>query len=227
MARSITIYYGSAIIPFDDFMKAIIFTDDIALTLDVDTTNFARLYQISLSRQAFQGGVSQNLLSLLLRYRLALTTDPKDKVFALCGLAGDAGPEGLDIPIDYCLPVEEVYRDVAVRMLTRLKNLDILSIPRIDKSSPLPSWIPDLSRPVEVVSLTGAEHNVWNPSPYHASRQSECSPEFAQDRRLPGLSGFIFDVITKTSETRIEETGDADAFAFTYRLHKAFVQTQT
>ena len=222
MARSITIYRGRAIVPFDNLMKAISFTNDIGLADNFDTTNLGRLYSIGLSRQAFKNRVRQDLLPLLLRHRLALTTDLGDKVFALCGLAENTGPEGLDICVDYRLPVKQVYRDLAVKMLARGKNLDILSVPRIDQPSRSPSWIPDLSRPVEIAALTGSEHNVRNPSPYHASRNSECSPEFAQDYRLLGLSGFIFDAIAKTSETQPLEAGDGDAFAPMTHLREAF-----
>ena len=222
VAQSITIYCGRAIFPFDDFMKAFVFSDVIGLALSFDATNFRRLVRIGLSRQAFKGRVSRNLLSILLPHRLALTTDPRDKIFALCGLADNAGPEGLDVCIDYHLPVEKVYRDLAIKMLTWERNLDILSVPRIDRFSDSPAWIPDWSRPVEVPSLIGSDYNVWSPSRYCASRATKCSPEFTQGGRLLGLAGFVFDEIAEAGETQPLKTGNDDAFSPTNQLLEEF-----
>ncbi|KAL9119214.1 MAG: hypothetical protein Q9187_004237 [Circinaria calcarea] len=223
VARSITIYCGRAIFPFDDFLKGFYFTYNIGLTPFFYTANHRQPIQIFLSREAFKSCVSRNdLLSVLLRHRLALTTDPRDKIFALFGLAENAGPEGLDICIDYRLPVEEVYRDLAIKILTWERNLDILSVPRIDQFSHSPTWIPDWSRPVEVVSLIGSEDNVWSPSRYCASRATQCSPEFARDGHHLGLSGFVFDEIAKFGKTQPLETGNDGASLSMKLLRKEF-----
>lgn len=84
-----------------------------------------------------------------------MTTDPRDKIFALCGIAHDAGLNSLDIEIDYHPnnSAQVVYRDFIVKMLKRDKNLDALSIPNDSKALQLPSWIPDFSVPITTSSF--------------------------------------------------------------------------
>ena len=82
---------------------------------------------IALTEQAIKQGHQLSLLSHLLRHRLAITTDPRDKIFALCGIAYDAGPGFMNIRIDYhpSHSVEEVYREFVIKMLAEYKSLDV------------------------------------------------------------------------------------------------------
>ncbi len=74
---------------------------------------------------------ARRLLALLIRHRDFDSTDPRDKIFALCGLARDIGPKELNIKPDYNLNAAEVYTRVAISILKQSRSLDILSVPRI------------------------------------------------------------------------------------------------
>jgi hypothetical protein len=106
------------------------------------------------------------------RARHMLAEDPRDRVYAFLGhfsirRAGGSNPDSAlaGIVADYSRPVDEVYRDVAIRGLSDAKTLIILSAthcsvrrsPSNDSrrnsarsatispspTSPLPSWVPD------------------------------------------------------------------------------------
>jgi hypothetical protein len=71
--------------------------------------------------------------------------------------------------------VEDVYRDLTMRILSREHTLAILYVPKDPgqvSQFDLPSWIPDLSHPTDTASLTGMEHNYSQPCKYKAATVS-------------------------------------------------------
>jgi hypothetical protein len=95
------------------------------------------------------------LLNLLGEFRVYDCTDPKDKIYAIAGLASDfrLGYEPGDIIPDYANSVEEVYIDFAATSLLNAPQgheLDFLGHVirgspdfEIDVPDTLPSWVPD------------------------------------------------------------------------------------
>lgn len=83
-------------------------------------------------------------LSIFMSARRKKSTDPKDKVFALCGLFKE-----LEIPLpapDYSRPLEDVYREATVSCINYDHNLQILfHVPSDRRHDGLPSWVPDLA----------------------------------------------------------------------------------
>ena len=155
VASSIIVCCGRSVVTLQDFMLALIYSNTIGLAEDYQSPNFGRVMSIALTGQAFKQGHQLSLLSLLLRHRLAITTDPRDKVFALCGIAYDAGPSSMNIRIDYYPShlVQEVYREFVLKVLAEYKSLDVLSVPNEASDLEIPSWIPDFSSPVMTSSL--------------------------------------------------------------------------
>lgn len=106
------------------------------------------------------------LLSLLHSFRSWKASDPRDKVYALLGLSSD-GPKATQLKPDYNLPVENLYRNVAMYMMSRYDSLSVLthSLPNVreederragsrrsslknitlfkGKQPRIPSWCPD------------------------------------------------------------------------------------
>ena len=78
-------------------------------------------------------------------------TDPRDKIFALLGLATDAGNPVLHP--NYEAPVREIFTESSRYMMIANKSLRILHIAGIGWSRQivdLPSWVPDWSAPQRV-----------------------------------------------------------------------------
>lgn len=90
----------------------------------------------------------QFALTYCLRFK---ATDPRDKIFALLGLATDAGNPVLHP--NYEAPVREVFTASSRYMMIANKSLRILHIAGIGWSrqiKDLPSWVPDWSAPQRV-----------------------------------------------------------------------------
>ena len=81
-----------------------------------------------------------DLAHLLTRTLILNCTDPRDKVYALLGLAGNR--DKLNIVPDYFLSLEQVYTDTMWRMIQISGRLDLLCF-NANSHNPLPSWVPD------------------------------------------------------------------------------------
>ncbi|TVY73986.1 hypothetical protein Focb16_v004714 [Fusarium oxysporum f. sp. cubense] len=71
----------------------------------------------------FGNHVAKDWYHLVVRFMNYEATDPRDKIYALIGLADQTG---YDIVAGYSMPVLEAYRDFAVKMISVTKKLDIL-----------------------------------------------------------------------------------------------------
>ena len=74
-------------------------------------------------------------------------SDPRDKVFALLGLANQSGT--VAISADYSTNVQDVYMHVARYVLLTNNDLSIFSFAGLGRADlpRLPSWVPDWTRP--------------------------------------------------------------------------------
>ena len=88
-----------------------------------------------------------SLLYLLSAFRSCQASDPRDKIFALVGLA-DQRTIAACTP-DYSKKVSEIYSSLASHLIIPERNADILAFcvaPHKGQCVPLPSWVPDWSR---------------------------------------------------------------------------------
>jgi Heterokaryon incompatibility protein (HET) len=149
--------------------------------------------------QIVQKGSGQTLLDLLLQHRDCGASDPRDKVFALCGLARDSGPDGLDVKIDYHPDTAEIYTDVAISMLKRSADLALLSVPHPSTPSRvagLPSWVPDWSLSSRATSFRARDISDNYLFPSKASKDTVADPKFSSNKRLLAMNGMLVDQIT-------------------------------
>jgi hypothetical protein len=108
-------------------------------------------------RRCFQADDLGMDISLLLRFATNLgATDPKDKIYALLGLATRATRSNI-IP-DYSKPVSQVFAEATHFLLNSKNSLNPLSQWKNRSDVPfehsLPSWVPNWSRkPIEAVDL--------------------------------------------------------------------------
>ena len=93
-------------------------------------------------------GKQSSLLYLLSAFRSCEASDPRDKIFALVGIA-DQQTTAACTP-DYSKDVFEICRNLASHLIITERNADILAFcvaPHKGQYLPLPSWVPDWSRP--------------------------------------------------------------------------------
>jgi hypothetical protein len=146
------------------------------------------------------------LLDLLRLTRKYLSTDPRDKVFALMGTV--TNPDSIGIKVDYRLSAEEVYLSVAVHNLEKLKNLELLGnggISSTPQNRKLPSWVPDWSHYNGCRSIAKVASNRG----MCASGDSQPILSISADRKILTVRGAIIDTISRVDATII--MGDEDS----------------
>ncbi|EWY92013.1 hypothetical protein FOYG_08919 [Fusarium oxysporum NRRL 32931] len=85
--------------------------------------------------------VGSDPMSILRYSRVCQTTEIRDKIYGILGLF-----EPGFIPVDYDLPVEDIFRQFAQAVLILTKDLRILKHLGAKQSYPnLPSWVPDFT----------------------------------------------------------------------------------
>jgi hypothetical protein len=105
---------------------------------------------IELNRNMRLSGVDPDLEILLTKFRRCSSTDPRDKVLGILGMAGHYGDER-EHKVDYALSKRETYIEtirclIERRIHLRLNPLNVIlfSFPHYSDGS-LPSWVPDWS----------------------------------------------------------------------------------
>ncbi|RYP88467.1 hypothetical protein DL770_004631 [Monosporascus sp. CRB-9-2] len=108
------------------------------------------LLTMHLMRSKYQSRTSgHTLLDLVLLTRGFECSDPRDKIFALVGIAKDVEPTDWEVAPDYSRSVEDVYKQFALWSITKRRDLQVLSLtpdPLVPPKLSLPSWVPDLTR---------------------------------------------------------------------------------
>jgi hypothetical protein len=94
-------------------------------------------------RKSQFSGKASPLVKLLMSSRASLATDPRDKIYALLGLASD-GKELIPFP-NYKRPLDSVLEDMTRSILSIQRTPNILFFRSPDRAPTerLPSWIPD------------------------------------------------------------------------------------
>ena len=143
LAKRAQVQCGSHEMPWDYLVAAeiIIVKHHLTSAVDIDPGPITAMQAY---RNATVNGERPSLLELMSSSRSNQSTDPRDKVYGLLGIAADI--EAHEIDPDYTLPVGDIYRNLAVLYIRKQNNLDVLSAVedyrwRVYKK--LPSWVPD------------------------------------------------------------------------------------
>lgn len=152
-----------------------------------------------------------NLLRMARKFQ---ATDPRDKLFALYGLAGDIpGPrENPAFEIDYSKPASEIYRRFVLGHLNLYGSPDILI--DVDESQTgtvgeLPSWVPDWSAPLleahrpHSLMINGTTESYSSSAGFNAIVISQPSEQDVQYSRLGLLYTTKYYGCQIRSKTRI------------------------
>lgn len=147
------------------------------------------------------------LLELLNLHRDCAATDPRDHVYALLGLSGDAHDIGL-MP-NYNLSVQDIYKDLAVKHIRTTKSLDIICSCRKERNFELPSWVPDWSSGQVISGICinedfcgdGASNGSLsrNKEKYRTSGLSYADVSFQKSATELVTNGFAFGIVVALS----------------------------
>ncbi|KAL7941125.1 heterokaryon incompatibility domain-containing protein [Trichoderma barbatum] len=171
LASNPLIVTRDSMIPWDKFAKAVL---ELRAQFDAyrmeaqhqNNQSIENFYFLHDMRQRHKNRRRQkhSLLELLVLTRGFQATDPRDKLFALVGLAGDVLSSHWEVTPNYDLSVAEVYHRFALWHLTRKRQFAIFSFGRNHHLPPspelesLPSWVPDLTRPDFAAPLPKLEY---------------------------------------------------------------------
>ncbi|KAI4267787.1 MAG: hypothetical protein L6R38_008099 [Xanthoria sp. 2 TBL-2021] len=136
------------------------------------------------------------LLRLLTQFRHCEATDPRDKVYALLGIASDM-PDDADLKPNYAKSVAEVYQDLVEFIVKKDRNLDILRACHISgPEHDLPSWVPDWSRASSIQAL----HSFASQSIGRVAGNSVAVTHFPKDSSTLVAQGVYVDIVIEISD---------------------------
>lgn len=171
LASSAIIVTRDSMISWDKFTEAVLqlraqFNSYRIKTQHQDDQSIENFYFLQDMRERHKKRRKERhkLLELLFLTRGFQATDPRDKLFALVGLAGDVLSSDWEVTPNYDLSVSEVYHRFALWHLNRKRQFEIFSFSRSQAPSlsleleSLPSWVPDLTRPNFAAPLPKLEY---------------------------------------------------------------------
>jgi hypothetical protein len=152
-----------------------------------------------LTRECIQGTSTTMPLSSLLRNTIHLcSSDPRDKIYAVLGLAHKQ--DRMAIQPDYSKPPSQVFTETMKHILLNELRLDTLSFVRINDGNlccsrlSIPSWVSDWSL------QCNAFQPLWQPGLYNASKRTSAIINISDDPSALCLEGFCLDRIAYISE---------------------------
>lgn len=131
-----------------------------------------------------------NLEMLLKRAMTFYATDPRDKVFALLGLAHES--DRMKIVPDYSKSLEQVYAELAVYLIS--KNINMIYFNTNSPNEDHPSWVPDWS-------WLNRRWPLWTPGFYKAAGNTAQAGQFSQDLSTFTVPALLIDRIDVTDES--------------------------
>ena len=155
--------------------------------------------QIDLLRE---NGQDRRLLALLVNFRRALSTDPRDKIYAMLGLASDV--EGAP-PQDYSRSVKDVYQDYALHLISRGLGLETLCHAGLTQGEPkpelkdLPSWVPNWSK-------NSADYLRYQFGLFQTASNTRPEIEIEADKLGITVKGIVVDRVSATAPALLSTT---------------------
>jgi hypothetical protein len=144
-------------------------------------------------------GSYTSLLYLLHEHRRREATDPRDKVFAMLGLAEDFSPDLLKP--NYSKSVGQIYRETTLASIKQTGSLEILRhtwepVQRSEEYT-LPSWVRSWEVPTSLAKEAG---QYGHESPYRASAGSLASLNVSNDLSVLVIKGLYIDRVNQVGE---------------------------
>ncbi|KAG4432561.1 hypothetical protein IFR05_011949 [Cadophora sp. M221] len=144
------------------------------------------------------------LAKVLIKCHSLDSTDPRDKVYGVLGLASDADKIGLKV--DYSISATDLYIDTAIQVLKTCQNFEILSCFLSNPKLTLPSWVPDWSTsPVAYCNIA------WELFNAHASTPASITINKSEQKLV--TKGVLFDELIYVSHEIFPSMGALPGFA--------------
>jgi hypothetical protein len=164
---------------------------------NVHSNSLTRAFGFVYIRYDFQTGNPVSIGYLLYLARIGRCKDPRDKLYAVLGLADDRIKKR--IQIDYDKPIAWVYANIVNVWHALYGNVSIINLSGLTADTTFPSWCPDFTRDRPRLSFS----TTLLGKAFALTKRPACSATFSEDRRSLYIDGFNVDVV---GETKREET---------------------
>ncbi|EXJ73264.1 uncharacterized protein A1O5_03024 [Cladophialophora psammophila CBS 110553] len=197
------VYCGDWIVPWRSLIEAANWVDEIGIGHAVrlfanegTPTQNQRFLQLTDSNIKKSERVS--LLTLLIRHRHCLSSDPRDKIFALCELAYDSDI----VELTYRKSTKEVYLDTAIGLVQRYRTLEVVTAAGLPPKSfqdgiSLPTWVPDWTRNDVFISLLAKRTDGTPVYPANSAPWQVQGLDINKECGTLTVTGMLFDRVDK------------------------------
>ena len=231
LAREVQVLYGDAVFNWGELKAALdalrknqsllsqIPADELPRQFQRAVINFTCIDTIRMRCGRNDKADLGRLLERLLPHRHFESTDPKDRIFGLLGVASDAGQYEVTKP-NYGQSVYELYQRTARYLFNRNStSLFFLQFAGIGyEKSPLrhdtgkgclPSWVPDWTCPLagaRIIIVRQEANTHWRINPQHLEVQgtSTCQTVQSPDSPYLQVDVKVLDIIHLTATHRLE-----------------------
>jgi hypothetical protein len=195
---------GNQEVFWEDFAAALTVLRDLRVTSSASARgrrNMKSVHCIEAVRQLFRQGDVTDLKILAQLFRDSKSTDPRDKIYALVGIAGAGNKTNrpsLSL-FSYERSVSDAFRLWTIYTLRTEKSLEVLSAvntSRSYRSTITYSWVPDWDAANDETARSLAP---WPSKNLHASGSSEADTYFRDEEKVLGVTGHPLE--------RIEDVG--------------------
>lgn len=207
LAKKVQLLYGSQSISWDVVQAAWSKWDHHRneccaghmLTLDGDDMDLlyvisCQVLDLTLAKRGHLAG--QHIIAPLLHFGSKNATDPRDNVYGLLGL--QSGTKALSFEPDYSLTLQEVFIQLAVKVITQHRRLLPLNLDMTRRLTGLPSWVPHWTLQGGVPTPYGRARYTWSLS-HEAAPFLPCEVSYQKDSSLT-LTGVEIDFIAAVTQ---------------------------
>lgn len=203
LARRARMFCGSQTVKWNAMVRLARFVDDNGFAAGLGTTvstisSIMLIAKLSASIST-QSESLLSLLELLEKTQNHSSTDPRDSIFAMMGIASAASTTG--VLIDYHRSCVQVYKDFIIDRLIKHKDLSCLSFSGPQPGSRitgLPTWVADWS-----VNAHPAPRIAYSGLGFKASGTLEAEISISQQADTVSITGYVIDVIQRVGEQNI------------------------
>ena len=214
MAKRLTVVYGSSLLAWKDLFVTISWLNQQGMIshvarlgeilptgLPVALIASVNLFNIVNIREAIERQKPKPLSEILRHARSFQATDPKDKAYALWGLAPDVDDLEFDIIYDSEETLEKVYIRLAQALIgTEDAYYVLVAAGTATDLRGLPSWVPDWSCEAKYTSFSLLNKEGERESGYCAGGMGNIRATVMADKQKLAITGFFVDTISSLSD---------------------------
>jgi hypothetical protein len=186
---------------------------------ETKATQFGRasMLELASARHEYAAGTRRPLLSLLERFQASTreALHPRDRLFALLGMADDADDARFDP--DYASPLDAVLRNYAAVFVERGLSYEMLSTAGFgERDATVASWIPDWTKPpvAGIRSRAAVLHAI-----FRAAADTPFSARYDSLRDHLAIRGYEVDRVARVVLREFSADELDDPRANTFKMH--------